>query len=92
MNSSKKNETLTLHSHYFIFMDVKLNGMFVIIDIDECTDANPCDVNADCQNTPGAFICTCNSGFTGDGLTCAGKCAKDACIEAIVECAVYHRH
>ena len=45
----------------------------IVIDIDECIDANPCDVNADCQNTPGSFVCTCNNGFIGDGLTCAGN-------------------
>ena len=41
-------------------------------DIDECADANPCDADATCENTPGAFICTCNDGFAGDGMTCAG--------------------
>ena len=43
-----------------------------------CTDDNECvlgtdncDANATCTNTPGSFICTCNAGYSGDGVTCA---------------------
>ncbi len=44
-----------------------------IIDIDECSASNPvCDVNANCQNTPGSYVCACKAGFTGDGKTCTG--------------------
>ena len=43
-------------------------------DIDECAnDADDCDTNAACTNTPGDFTCTCNQGYTGDGVTCMGK-------------------
>ena len=41
-------------------------------DIDECLNS-PCDVNAMCTDNDGSFDCTCNIGFTGDGLTCMGK-------------------
>jgi hypothetical protein len=41
-------------------------------DIDECA-ATPCDVNAACVNTDGSFTCTCNTGYSGDGFSCAGK-------------------
>lgn len=44
--------------------------------IDECTGANPCDANAVCQNITESFVCSCNIGFAGDGLTCAGIVRK----------------
>jgi cysteine-rich repeat protein len=42
-------------------------------DADECAGeggGNNCDPNATCTNTPGSFICVCNPGYTGDGVTC----------------------
>jgi EGF domain len=55
-------------------------------DIDECAKA-PCDDNAECTNTPGAFECECNRGFVGDGFRCdpAETCADDPC-DANAEC------
>ena len=47
---------------------------FFFLDVDDCTEMiDNCDVNAHCNNTVGSFSCTCNSGFTGNGTTCAGK-------------------
>src|SRR6185437_3127410 len=41
------------------------------LDVDECSrDSHSCDQNADCQNTPGSFICQCRSGYSGDGYRC----------------------
>jgi hypothetical protein len=31
-----------------------------------------CSVNAGCNNTEGSFICTCDIGYSGDGVTCTG--------------------
>ena len=47
-------------------------------DINECAsaDLNNCDENASCSNTDGSFSCTCNIGFTGDGVTCDGLLLK----------------
>jgi len=41
-------------------------------DIDECSVSSPCSTNATCSNTNGSFICSCDSGYSGDGLTCDG--------------------
>ena len=45
----------------------------VVPDIDECDlGLDVCHPNATCHNTPGAYNCTCNTGFAGDGFTCTG--------------------
>ena len=36
-----------------------------------CADANPCDANATCTDTPDGPECDCDPGYEGDGLTCA---------------------
>ena len=42
------------------------NAFFFLIctDVDECgnSDGNNCNENADCFNTYGSYLCTCNSG------------------------------
>ena len=41
------------------------------LDIDECAEQiDNCDENAQCTNRPGTFTCACNSGFSGNGVTC----------------------
>lgn len=42
----------------------------VCVDIDECSNANICDTNADCRNELGGYSCRCQSGFTGNGYIC----------------------
>jgi hypothetical protein len=43
----------------------------VCTDDDECTlGTHNCDDNATCNNTDGSFNCSCNAGYTGDGVTC----------------------
>jgi len=45
-------------------------------DIDECAaGTDMCHQEANCTNTDGNYTCTCNSGYTGDGLECSGKCS-----------------
>ena len=51
-------------------------------EIDECL-SDPCDDNATCTNTPGSYICECNTGYSGNGLTCISKCiifSKGRCV------------
>ena len=44
-------------------------------DINECEDPgnNPvCHEHANCTDSEGSYECTCNTGFSGDGLHCSG--------------------
>ena len=44
------------------------------LDINECTTSkHNCNKNAKCTNTVGSFTCTCNTGYTGNGVSCNGK-------------------
>ena len=45
----------------------------LLSDINECSaSAGVCNVNANCQNTPGSYLCSCKPGYSGDGKTCKG--------------------
>ena len=48
-------------------------------DIDECSNdtLNNCHDNATCTDTVGSFECSCEEGFTGDGVNCTGKSLID---------------
>ena len=49
-------------------------GWFILYsDVNECLTERPCDGNATCADTLGSYTCTCNAGFTGDGVTCQSK-------------------
>lgn len=40
-------------------------------DIDECSAiTNPCHQNANCRDSDGSCICTCKTGFAGNGIQC----------------------
>ena len=42
-------------------------------DVDECAEgSHNCHVNAACSNIKGSFQCTCDVGYTGNGITCLG--------------------
>ena len=42
-------------------------------DIDECSeDKHNCHMDGICTNTNGSFYCTCQVGYTGDGVNCTG--------------------
>ncbi|MFT7624235.1 MAG: cysteine-rich repeat protein, partial [Myxococcota bacterium] len=48
----------------------------IVSDYDECAAPadNNCNANAACTNTDGSFTCACDTGFTGDGVTCTEIC------------------
>ena len=49
---------------------------FISPDINECVDVmdNDCDKeNGVCINTNGSYHCSCNIGYSGDGINCTGK-------------------
>ena len=42
-------------------------------DIDECSlGRDDCNESARCDDTDGSFDCTCNPGYSGDGVNCEG--------------------
>ena len=48
----------------------------LVADIPECErELDDCDPNANCTNTEGSFTCSCNPGYTGDGVNCTSKLA-----------------
>ena len=48
------------------------------VDIDECENGEDnCHENAQCTNTEGSFTCSCNPGYTGDGVNCTSKLLID---------------
>ena len=50
----------------------------LFVDDDECLKTPPvCDINANCKNTLGSYLCSCKEGFKGDGKTCQGKIKKE---------------
>ena len=56
-----------------IICEMKYN-FFLALDVDECSDgSHNCDTNAQCTNTEESFTCTCNSGYSGNGVNCQGK-------------------
>ena len=47
--------------------------MVFFLDTNECLLNSTCHSNATCNNTEGSYVCICNTGYDGDGLTCNGK-------------------
>ena len=40
--------------------------MISLLDFNECAAVGYCDVNANCENLPGSYRCTCKSGYEGE--------------------------
>ena len=61
----------TNYSEMRLYILKSYGSLCVFADVDEC-GGDPCDSEADCNNTVGSFMCTCCTGFSGDGMTCIG--------------------
>ena len=49
-------------------------------DVNECDLRSTCDENALCENLPGGYMCSCLSGFHGNGTLCEfGNCKDELC-------------
>lgn len=43
------------------------------LDLNEClSELLLCDINVECFNIVGLFLCVCNEGYIGDGKICWG--------------------
>ena len=61
--------------HFFFFRSWLLMRKIKVnkwkLDIDEClTNNGGCDKHAICTNTQGSFTCSCEDGYSGDGIIC----------------------
>ena len=58
-----------------VFLLYRIQYLCTIIfmsDVDECSRGwHNCHTSAECTDNDGSFICTCNLGFTGDGVNCS---------------------
>ncbi|XP_028416721.1 pro-epidermal growth factor-like [Dendronephthya gigantea] len=50
-------------------------------DNDNCFLKNTCPANSTCTNSSGTFVCSCDTGFTGNKTVCqdVDECAEDSC-------------
>ena len=58
------------------YICIILPEAFDVSDIDQSARNLSCHANANCTNTIGSHVCTCHTGYTGDGQTCLGDFNK----------------
>ena len=74
--------TATVPTYVYVYGAI----LYTSADIDECVTLSPCDPNASCTNTLGSFTCACNTGYTGDGMACYGRCLSLPVVSAFIAC------
>ena len=79
------NSSVLLQQRYcFFFISCLMpTHCFSLPDVNECFSneisdeylhlAHNCHVDANCSNTKGSFFCTCQIGYSGDGVSCVGN-------------------
>ncbi|KJH50299.1 EGF-like domain protein [Dictyocaulus viviparus] len=68
-NNCDKETQLCIEGHCVCKHGYVDDGNRNCVDVDECL-LYPCHQLATCSNTPGSFVCTCPTGYAGDGKTC----------------------
>ena len=68
--------------------------LLIYADINECDhdDGNNCHENAQCTNTEGSFTCSCQPGYTGDGINCTSKLLHEWLILLYIVCKCHCQH
>ena len=63
---------------YIFLYWVNITKYVCFTDVGECGNhsLNNCSDYARCENTDGGFNCTCQDGYVGDGISCAGQSQK----------------
>jgi len=61
--------------HVIPLLNILAMGLPCNADINKCEvdDLNNCHENAQCTDTEGSYSCSCNPGYTGDGVSCRSK-------------------
>lgn len=79
-SSSGSSWNCTCNSGWLGTGDARNGTGDMCTDVNECSGRNPCGVGT-CNNTPGAYTCSCPSGYRDDGTTCAdiNECLMAPC-------------
>jgi hypothetical protein len=61
----------------------------VCVNVNECTISSSssqhnCHLHASCVDTPGSFKCSCNSGYSGNGVICGESPSADSSDQKVV--------
>ena len=65
----KDTSGLTFYSLITFFPET----IILLLDINECElGIDNCNEQATCNNTEGSYSCICNTGWTGNGISCEG--------------------
>lgn len=60
--------------HFILDWGYKTISITINTDINECDGANDCNSKLGvCSNNAGGYSCSCKTGYSGDGRTCAGR-------------------